>query len=175
MDNEQTNSNNSAESKDLILDIMRDKYTLYFTRSNSFDSKAIGAITFHAAIIFFAVFTNISQYATKDSFNLFDSLLNVLHFILPILILITSFVSILLFILAIKSSNIKILPKELATEQYYNSDIDSLKDKLLNAHAEAEKYNNKVLDKKHIFFNNGIGFTILNLALMILYKLITIL
>lgn len=174
MNNEQIN-NNSRESKKLILDIMKDKYTLYFTRSNSFDSKAIGAITFHAAIIFFTVSQNISQYLTKNSSNLFNSLLYVLNFFLPIFILITSFVSILLFILAIKSSDIKILPASLTTESYYNSEINSLMDRLLNAHSDAEKHNNKVLQKKHKLFNNGISFTILNLALIILYKLITIL
>lgn len=169
------NTDEKEKTMDLILNIMTNKYNLFYERTSYIDNKSIGAITFHGAVIFITSFSKLNKYYTMDSSNLLESIYIVISFIMPLIILITSFLSILFLLIALKSNDIKFFPDAICDEQYYNAEPNMLKKDILAAYLDIEEHNKKVLETKHNIYNRAINCSIINLIAITINILIMIL
>ena len=163
------NNKENEESIDIIYNLAKEGYYQYYNRTQSIDNKSGFFIAFHGAILLLTVnpeFINnilkLKIYQMKlEQFFKYN-----LIFVIEILIIILAVSSICMFILSLKSSNIRYITNDIENEIYFKQNSLNLKKRLIEAYKDISDYNEKVIEKKHKIYNYGAMLTLIEVALI---------
>lgn len=150
-----------------ILEIMKNNYNQYYSRTQNLDNKSGFLIAFHAAIIMFIIdFIDVKE-ILQLQYHQIGKLLNAsTQIILYFFIFILAIISICLFIFVLKSRNIKYLPASISNEKYFKCKNIDLKKELLKGYREISENNEEILAKKHKIYNIASILTIVEIILV---------